>query len=630
MEEKTKKEYIATLQMLRNLYDVRFFMQTYAKGKMTENLRENLLSAYALLADTPEIRKAAVDLIKSQVEEAEFNPLSYKRTMAKEDKQAQKLLQKNKEQNKTVYLLCRQLKEELEHQQKQGKLTDISTDARPLKVWLENNAGKESFMVAFEGVNEPVAFKVRTYKNKHFSLLGAATFNKENFGKVGLNQKSYAAIAETEDKTLELVYADDAGNRGKKYSVVAYKKFLGMNIKDILPQKYEKELEILNSLPVEDQQKFLEGVKKRKQKQQDNLAFFKALDEYPDAVKLLSQSGKLKRLFKTGNMKVDEKVLQDYFINNVVKEDKNNVWSKFTQNAEAKERFSRYDVLISSVLHNYLQDFNKVLDINSFDTAKNELKFVFNKIKESVIPRLPNQLCAEITALGIFRAATGKSVNETKLSNMNKLLNEFGINVSFKKLKVDRIPPDNIETAEQQMKISRMEFEKSKSRIYKLYGRKLQDMMSGCGITEPDNDDLHHYIALKYAAFLSRELNDTPNLVKTIRQHPWNTDGHKLTHLFDTSGDFLISDNDNSYYLMNFNTLRKAYKQNNELTINAPILQVKKDGRFVDLLALKTDGLSGMGYYVSSDKTEQNYIKVPKFCAEIDDENMKKTNLLNR
>ena len=81
---------------------------------------------------------------------------------------------------------------------------------------------------------------------------------------------------------------------------------------------------------------------------------------------------------------------------------------------------------------------------------------------------------------------------------------------------------------------------------------------------------------------------------------------------------------------MNFNTLRKAYKQNNELTINAPILQVKKDGRFVDLLALKTDGLSGMGYYVSSDKTEQNYIKVPKFCAEIDDENMKKTNLLNR
>lgn len=614
MADETKNSLQETWQNLRALYDIRFFMQLYAKGQITDDVRQSLIEAYDLLANTPQTRQAAIDLIKEQVVEAEFNPYAYKTTTVKDDKRQKRLAKKSKDKNKQVGWLLQQIGEELAYQHSRGKMMDINEDAQPLKIYMENDGGTENFVLIFPDNPEPVKFKIKTYKNKHCSLLGASNVLAKDFGKRGFNQKTYDTLKDLGEQGIELTYSEEIKVKSRKYSALTYKKWLGLNLTDELSEQYVKELEILNALPQTEQQKFIEGVKARKLTLQKNKNFFAALDAYSNPIILLAQKHRLQQLFKIGDIKVEPERLQSSFINGVIKHDMANIWSKFTLNATQNSRFSAYDILQSNIISRYTGDFESIFAKTTIREARMQIKNVFDRMQNSMKPLLPSKMCAELLAVGIFKTGLTKPVTQDRLRKMNKFLNDFGVNVDFKTLPVTKVPDDCIETAAQQMKISRADFDKARNTIYKIYNKKLQYMVQSQNISNPDNEDLHHYIALKYDGFVDRVLNDTPNLVKTVREHPWNTDGHKLVHVFDTAGEFLVSDSKNNYYLLDFNALRKAFKQDKKLFIQAPILQIKQDGVFCDLLPVNNTNLGGMGCYISSDKTEQNYIKIPSFC----------------
>ena len=141
------------------------------------------------------------------------------------------------------------------------------------------------------------------------------------------------------------------------------------------------------------------------------------------------------------------------------------------------------------------------------------------------------------------------------------------------------------------------------------------------GINEPDIASVHHYLAVKYNAFVAENLNQSKNYVRTARQHPWNFDGHDFTHTFDTAGEFLVVDEQQKYSLMDFNHLRNAFNAGVNLSLQIPILQVKNaQGKYCDLLAL-SDKPNESGEYISTDKTPQSFILVPEYCSSLFAEN---------
>ncbi len=611
IEAKQQEATTQDLEDLRKLYNVRYFVQQYAQGKVDKESRKEVIETYNLLADTEENRRYVLDLIKSQIEKVTFNPYAYKTTTAKEDKAQRKAVKQSKEQNKQVEMFTKQIKDEVLFQQSRGKMQDVPQDAVFTAVKFEGNDSSGNFVVEVKGLSEPLKFPLKKRGSKHFSALGAATVSsKGNPGKDGFTQKSYELLEAAGAAGIKLQTAEQVENVGNKYTPSAYKKFLGLTSKDELSAKQCEELEILNGLSQTDQQSFLLGVKQRAVKAKEYQGFSEELEKYSDPIKLLSQADKLQLLFDKCKVKVNPESLQDNFIENVIMPDKENVWSCFEQNQEGNERFSEYDVLKNRFVTKYAPYFKEALEDSDLEEAKKHLQHLQYEMRKTIVPLLFDRMCTEIVAAGIFREGVLKSPNEQKLQNMNRLLNEFDINIKFVDIPVTRIPDESIENAAQQLKISRDKFEDVKRNFGKTYDLMLQQKLKAAGIEKAENSSIHHYLALKYEAFTDKPLNTSRNFVQTVRENPWNTDGHRLVHEFDTAGEFLVKSSDGQYSLLDFNALRKACKSGANLVIQAPVLQVKQDGKFADLLSLKENG---MGFYACADNNEKSYIRVPEF-----------------
>ena len=261
--------------------------------------------------------------------------------------------------------------------------------------------------------------------------------------------------------------------------------------------------------------------------------------------------------------------------------------------------------------------FKNIYDFQSQNEMKTLLINATQKVKKLAVPMLTDYLAAEILTRGIFNYAMNQNTNADKLKKMNLLLNEFGLNIRFDAAKVTRAPDMSIVNAQQQAKIDRDAFEKDKKTpLAKMQEEQFKKHLKSLGISHPDEESMHHFLALKYNPFIEKDLNQSSNYVKTARQHPWNLDGHALVHVFDTSGEFLLSDENHNFRFMDFNMLRKAFNSGKNLTLQIPILQVKnKNNEFCDLLSLsQKQGECGM--CVSTDKTPTTFMHLPAYCKE--------------
>ncbi len=615
MNEKDKKqEFVDKITTLRLLYNLRANMQKFALGQTNPQICRALIEGYSLFCQDENLSAKIRTLIASYVETAPFNPNAFKTTTVKEDKKQQQNVKKSAAQNKAVALLQKQIAEELAFQHSLGKMTDVPENAQFESI----SAHDTSFEVKIAGRDEPLVFNVKIYKGKHITALGFRALTDAKYAKKGFDEKTFKLLQSLGEKGLKLEKAVEAENLAKKYAPSQYKLLLGLKAQDELSAEQKHELEILNKLAATDQSRFILAVKKRKLEASKHQDFFDALAKETDLLKLMTDREKLSALFvKNGLNDCADKIQQD-FICRQIQTDKKAVWNNFVKNAEGSSRFSYYDILMQNVIFEQKKVFQDIYNFSSSQEMREKLASAYQKIKKSATPMLPDALCGEILARGIFSSAINQRTNADKLKNMNLLLNELGLNINFISKKVTRAPDMQIETGQQQIKIDRQAFEKDKkTKISQEQDRAFHKKLHDMGINEPDIASVHHYLAVKYNAFVAENLNQSKNYVRTARQHPWNFDGHDFTHTFDTAGEFLVVDEQQKYSLMDFNHLRNAFNAGANLSLQIPILQVKNaQGRYCDLLAL-SDKPNESGEYISSDKTPQSFIHVPEYCSSL-------------
>lgn len=609
-ENKIIVDKITTLRFLHNM---RVNMQKFAANQSNPKICQSLIEIYNAFSNDNHLPDKVREMIASHVSDIYFNPYAFKTTSKEEDKDQKKAVKKSADQNKAIALLQKQIGEELAFQKERGKMTDVPADA----VFEAVSLLEDDFIVKIAGRDEPILFPVKSYKGKHFSLLGAKAVLDKTYPKKGFDDKAYQLLSKLGDKGFVLKKADEVANVGRKYSPSQYKSYLGLSSKDELSAEQKKELEILNTLSAVDQASFIVGVKKRKLEQIRHQNFFDALKNEPDPLKLLADREKLAALFTQNNLSDSSAQIQDEFIKTQIQTDKKDVWNCFYKSQEGNSRFSYYDILINNLIAENADIFKNIYDFQSSKDMKQKLMNATQKLKKLSVPLLSNTLTAEILARGIFNYAVNYNTNIDKLKNMNLLLNESGLNIKFATVPVTKAPDMSITSAQQQSKIDREAFEEDKKTPFsKNQEASFRKQLHDLGIDEPDFVSLHHFMALKYNPFVDENLNQSKNYVRTARQHPWNLDGHDLVHVFDTAGEFLVVDEQQKLRLMDFNSLRKAFNSGHNLNLFVPILQVKdENGNFVDLLS-PSQKQGECGTYISTDKTKCDFICLPDYCLE--------------
>ena len=603
------------LEQIKALYDIRSEMQSFCQNEDNRFARFGVLSAYEKLIDDDlrsKINAVIQEYVYQRLNAGEFNYFQFKTTSEKEDKARRSGTNKSKAQNSNIALVRKQIKEEIAFQATVKEELKGRENAEILSVSVD----KDYFTVKLSDSDEPLKLRHCTHQKgkKHFSLFGRAAILNTNIKPGGINNKAYELIAACGEDGFVLQDMEKPVDSGKKYSPAEYRILSGMPRSAELSAHQKKELEFLNKLSLSDQKSFVIALKKRTilLKKHKEITDFVANVE--DKTALLINPEKLQAMLKANDLDDFTGTMQKQFIHTIQKNKE--IWSNFSKNDEENtNRFSRYEVLQNNIISRNSDLFAEVYNAN-FDDEKDvhkKLADCFTKVRHLSEAALPDGLCAEIIASGIFKEAMRTGVDEEKLSKMNMLLNEFNLNIEFKPLPVTQIPADEIANAAEQSKIDRLNFEQLKrSETYLNEEQKFASELKKHSTGKPNHTSTHHYIALKYNAFVEPELNDNSLLVKTARVNAWNYDGHATSHLFDTAGEFLIVNEENKYSFSDFNTLRNRFKNGEKMQIMAPILQIaKEDGKFKDLLALGENGASGQ--YVS-DNTTARIIKVPEYC----------------
>ena len=461
---------------------------------------------------------------------------------------------------------------------------------------------------------EPLKIKCYLYKGKKISPLGRARVINKNTPKTGLTDKNIATLETLGEKGYILQEFEQPENMGKKYSESEYRRLSGLKSGEELSSRQKNALEFLNKLSLSDQKAFLNGLHKRRVLLKEYAEIADFASDMTDKIGLLINPAPLKELLDKNEIADFTAEMQKRFIY-FVQQDAG-VWSSFSKKTEENsQRFSQYEILQNNLISENKDIFRKAYlgDLTDAETLKQNITKCFNSVRNLAEPTLPDELCAEIIAQGIFQEAIFQKTDANKITKMNLLLNEFGINIDFKSLPITKIPSDEITGAAEQSKIDRQKFEELKrSKEYLDNEAEFLALLNRNGIVKADSASTHHYIALKYNPFVDEELNSNRFLVKTARAHAWNYDGHDTTHLYDTAGEFLIKNESGDYFLADFNHLRNRFKQGEKMEIQVPVLQTKnQDNEYTDLLALNED--KKLSYYVSDDKTAP-VIKVPDYC----------------
>ena len=605
---------IDEITTLRLLHDTRKNMQKYCQGQKNAPIKKALIEGYALFGDEKVACQKVKDILLAQISEVNFNPYAFKSTTKEEDKAQQKAVKKASAQNKNTLLLKKQICEEIAYQQSLGKMTDVSPDAAFSAVGLD----KENFYVKIVGRDEPLTFKLFQYKGKFFSSLGRKAVTDPKYAKKGFDNSTYKMLSELENKEFTLQEVEKVANVGKRYLPSMYKGYLGIDKEAELSPEQQKELDILNSLTAADQLRFVAGVKQRTKDIKNHQKFFDEVHHLEEPIKLIKDEKALQDLFKRHALPDKAALVQDEFIDSVVKADKKNLWNGFTKAQDGNSRFSDYDIFISNLISKNSAIFKEAYDFESGKEVKAPIKTAFDKVKSLSIPPLPNELCAEIVALGIFQQGVFNQPSDDKLAKMNQLLNEFNLNINFLEEPVVKAPDESIVSGAAQLKIDRNAFEEDKrTPVYNTQKKLFHKQLSKMGIEAVDEESTHHYLALKYNGFVGKRLNSLANYVSTAREHPWNVDGHHMTHQFDTAGEFLVADDKGALSLMDFNRLRKSFNNGGNLTLRIPILQVRDalNEPFHDLLPSSENKEGGNGY-IACDKNAKEIIAVPAYCLD--------------
>ncbi len=599
---------------LRLLLGLRENMQKYSCGSREPLVVKNLLQGYALFADAAEVNAKIFDIISQQLVPTTFNPYAFKSCDADEHKKQKKQADKNQEKNKSSSLVRKQLLQELEYQHSLGKMSDVSLEADFRSIRLTPDA----FLVFVENRQEPLIFPLRQRNGKYFSTLGTKAVSNPAFAKKGFDNNTYKLLLSLGDDGLKLIDPSKKLLVSQKYSATQYKSYLGLDKSSKLNDEQQKELDILNSLLPLEQKRFILAVKERTNEQKNYKNFFATLQSWNNPLKNVADKTQLKNLFVENGLPDCSEAVTQQIIQDLIQNDKTHLWNYFVKKNTENTYFAYSDILTNNILVKNKKIFQNVLDFDDNSKMKENLKQVYSQLKRLAVPVLPDNMAAELLALGIFQQALFSHPTQKKLQNMNLLLNELGLNVNFVEEKVVKVPELDIQSAYEQAKIDRFLFEKNKVTPLskKQYGQ-FKSLLSKMKMENLDNIDTHHYLALRYQAFIKPNLNHPDNYVRTARQHPWNIDGHAFVHNFDVAGEFLVADSEGNLDLMDFNTVRRAFNHGKSLTLQIPIIQEKSEnGTFRDILPCKNFGAENP-FYVSSDQNAHHFIKLPTYLTQL-------------
>ena len=284
--------FIDEITQLRLLYSIRDNMQRYSKGERTRLLpgaekpqlvAENIVNTYfALLKATrttnqsANVEKQIINHIMQQVNNIEFsfNPHEYHTTSRKEDDVRKKETETVKKNNKLVNDIKKAIEQELKNRNKKGN-DEYLLDAIPSDIEISKDNGIEYFTIRFADINEPLKIRVRTYgdiKGSSYYLIGSKK-------KEGLNNSLYKALSQA--GKLILTEKQTSQKSSKKYSPSEYKKIA----KIVDDEQIKKELEVFNDLSFDDQSRFIEAIKKRKEYYEFKKQAQKSVSEYTDKLK---------------------------------------------------------------------------------------------------------------------------------------------------------------------------------------------------------------------------------------------------------------------------------------------------------------------------------------------------------
>ena len=629
-----EKDKLATLvdeiNTLRQFYNIRNNMKNYSNTPDDEANRNKILEGYrALIAQDNDalqkINQCIENYILKQLTSPTFNPYKYKSTTTKEDKALQKELKSSKSNNKKIKDIEKEIQEEIANGRGKPKFANIPDNAQILSISLKDN----QFNITIAGTSEPLIINCKkNIKGKR----GSQTYLTQ---KIGLSDSSVKYLSTLPNQELTLTPISKPENLGKAYTLAQYKKNIGFSKNDsnlLDDNTLSSELEVLNTLTKEDQEKLISTSKTRLD-QLKQLKEFKLQIHNQDTLKMVANSQFFSQLLPNNQIQDFTKRLQFDIINNIVATDKTHIWNYFNKSDEnSNKRYSNYITVIDNFInHDNKQIFKEMFNFKNPSEMKINIKKTFKSIKNSTAIPLPDELVSEILTYGTFQEGISRPTSRQKLNNMNLILNEFNLNIKFNELPVSRVPNPEITSQEQQSKIDRTEFEKDKkSPVYKTYIKekfdRIRKKIFGTDKTTFASESTHHIIALKYNGFTDKKLNFYTNYIHTAQQNPWNPDGHELTHRYDTTGEYLVANNKDEFFMLDFNGLRKRYNSNQaenkteNLFIFVPILQTKNEdtNTFQDLLSNNNHPV-----YISNDKT-QNIISTPAYCRNINSPN--KTN----
>ncbi len=642
-------DFLDEIIKLRLLHSLRENMQRYSRGEReismpdgsTQIIADNIIETYFAILKKQKTQenifntdKKLIDYVYNVIKKTSypFNPQEYKTTKAAEDKARNDDAEEVEKRNTLVENIKKAIVAEIQHRINNQK-NDFSIDDEPISISLvtENVSSRtaEYFEIKFANKEEPLKIKIWT-KKELFGSIYNLTESKRY--KDGLSNKIYNDLLK--EGEFSLTKQSQSSSVGKHYNPTEYKRLSG--IKD--SKQYEPELKVLNSLCASDQEKFLEGLKKRKTFLGLKEKLLVEVSKYYDKFKELKKIDTLQDLYRYSNLMKEllEKPLEleiegkplhdikDKLISSFLPLD-NDTWGNYSKNhTDKREEHSYYEKLILHVLSfkkssdkRLCSDICKDILSSSNENLIQNIANGFNEIQRIANPMLPRKLTAEILTYGVFKAALSNTSDEN-FEKMNKILNEFGLNIKLKQIEITSLPDDNIQKASEQYTIDRAKFADTKKYdCHQKREKAFDDYARKNGVEKIINRETHHYDPLKYNAYVEANLNSESNYVIVGRQHPWNVDAHAMVHLFSTTGEFLIKSETGEFNKKNFNSVKilKNETKDKKLYIISPILQIRKNGKFEDLLSVY-DTKGNEGFYLSTDHTP-DIITIPEYCSGI-------------
>ncbi len=605
-----------SIETLRTLHNLRANMQLFSQNPDFYSDKGEIISDYLLLKDEDERHKfsdSIREFILNKLVEGDFNYFKYKTTTQKEDIKRRSSARNTKEINTEAAKLRKQIAEEIAFLANNPKTKAEFTgfeNAEILAINLQDNY----FNVQISGQKEPLKINCYFHKGKKISPIGRARVIDKNTPKAGLTDKNIALLETLGEKGYIIQELEQPKDMGKKYTLAEFRKLLGLKSGEALSSRQKDMLEFLNKLTLSDQQSLVSDLHKRRVKLKLHAEVADFAKNKKDLFEVLINPKELRDLLQKNEIVDFCDEMQKRYIY-IIQENKE-IWNNFSKKKEDNnnQRYSQYEILQNNIISANKEVFSDIFqgDLSDKKILQENISKAFSTIRHLTEPVLSDELCAEIIALGVFRTAVNKNTTSETLKKMNIVLNEFGINIALKSLPITKVPEDKVKGAAEQSMIDRQNFEELKrGKTYIDNEKKFAAVLYEKGIVNACNTSTHHYFALKYNAFVTPELNSNNLLVKTAQANPWNYDGHDTTHLFDTTGEFLIKDDKGNYSLADFNRIRNRFKQGEKMEIQVPILQVKnQNNEYDDLLALGKGG--DMGYYISDNHTAP-IIKVPGF-----------------